>query len=277
MVVLDVHQVLVSFAARHHPTLAVTRLHRKDDGAGAYAACDIQYGDGRGPDNHGTTFAGMDTLVQPENTTKRNGGPRALRDRTLARAGLCCLAAVAVTVAAVSAVTSQVLAAVKNLEQTATLRGLILDLRGNGGGLGSEVGQLLGAFEHGIPYAYDCAVTGSCTADYPDASTPLLHLPLALLTDRNCASGCDTFSEAVKDLHLGTLIGTRTAGIVAGPATGWTLDDGSQLALPAEHQLGADHELVNGIGVAAGYYIPLTALDLATGHDPDIAKALAVL
>ena len=174
-------------------------------------------------------------------------------------------------------VTSQVVAAVQNLEKTATLRGLILDVRGNGGGLSLEVADLLGAFEHGTAYAYDCAVTGTCTADYPDASTPLLHLPLAVLTDRDCSSGCDTFSEAVKDLHLGTLIGARTAGIVAGPATGWVLDDGSQLALPVEHQLGADHELINGIGVAPDYYVPMTAQDLATGNDPDITKALALL
>jgi carboxyl-terminal processing protease len=55
------------------------------------------------------------------------------------------------------------------------------------------------------------------------------------------------------------------------------LDDGSQLGLPPRHGLGADHELINGIGVAPDYYIPRTALDLATGHDPDIAKALALL
>ena len=41
---------------------------------------------------------------------------------------------------------------------------------------------------------------------------------------------------AVKDLHLGTLIGTRTAGIVAGPAAGWVLDDGSVLGLPPKHE-----------------------------------------
>jgi len=171
---------------------------------------------------------------------------------------------------------AEVLAAVTDLEKTATLRGLILD-RHNGGGLGTQVAQLLGAFEHGTAYAYDCTVTGQCTADNPDASIPLLHLPLAVLTDRNCVSGCEVFSGAVKDLHLGALIGTRTAGIIAGPATGWALDDGSQLALPAEHVVGADHELINGIGVAPDYDIPRTAQDLATGHDPDIAKALALL
>jgi C-terminal processing protease CtpA/Prc len=56
------------------------------------------------------------------------------------------------------------------------------------------------------------------------------------------------------------------------PVTGTTL-----LGLPAEHGVGADHEFINGIGVAPDYYIPRTAQDLATGHDPDIAKALALL
>ena len=43
------------------------------------------------------------------------------------------------------------------------------------------------------------------------------------------------------------------------------------------HAFGADHEIIDGIGVAPGYYLPLTAQDLSTGHDPDIAKALTLL
>jgi hypothetical protein len=35
--------------------------------------------------------------------------------------------------------------------------------------------------------------------------------------------------------------------------------------------------LINGIGVAPDYYLPLTAQDLSTGHDPDITKALTLL
>jgi carboxyl-terminal processing protease len=55
------------------------------------------------------------------------------------------------------------------------------------------------------------------------------------------------------------------------------LDDGSTLSLPAEHEVSAGHELINSIGVAPRYYIPFTAGDLATGHDPDLAKALTLL
>ncbi len=172
---------------------------------------------------------------------------------------------------------SGALDAIKRLAKKAKLRGVILDLRGNDGGSIFEVAKLLGAFEHGSAYSYDCTITGRCTANYPDRTTRLLHLPLAVLTDRNCESACDAFAGAVKDLHLGTLIGTRTAGIASGPPTGYLLDDGSVLFLPAEHQVSADHETINGIGVAPSDYLPYTAKDLATRHDPDITKALALL
>jgi carboxyl-terminal processing protease len=171
----------------------------------------------------------------------------------------------------------QVLQAVTGLAGGTRLRGVILDLRGNGGGSPAEVSMLLGAFTHGKAYAYDCDVHGNCPATYTGTDVPLLHLPLVVLTDRNCASACDAFSGAVKDLRLGTLVGTRTAGIVAAPAAPYLLDDASLIILPARHELSADRELINGIGVAPDYYVPLTAHDLSTGHDPDIAKALTLL
>jgi carboxyl-terminal processing protease len=144
----------------------------------------------------------------------------------------------------------QVVEAIQGLAGNEKLRGLILDLRGNGGGDPAEVSRLLGAFIHGAPYTYDCDVHGSCPARYTDTDVPLLHLPLVVLTDRNCASGCDAFSGAVKDLRLGTLVGTRTAGIVAAPAAAYLLDDASLIILPATQELSAHHELINGIGVA---------------------------
>ena len=97
-----------------------------------------------------------------------------------------------------------------------------------------RLAELLGAFTHGTAYTYDCDVHGSCPATYTGTDVPLLHLPLVVLTDRNCASACDAFSGAVKDLRLGTLVGTRTAGIAAAPAAPYLLDDACLIILPAK-------------------------------------------
>lgn len=172
----------------------------------------------------------------------------------------------------------QVRAAVADLRRSAgQLRGLVLDLRGNAGGAPSEVARLLGGFTHDRIWSYDCDAADSCTPNRTDDTVPLLSLPLVVLTDRDCASACDAFSAAVKDLHLGTLIGTRTAGIVSGPATGYLLDDNSLLRIPARHQKGAAGEIVDGIGVPPDLQIPLTAHDLSTGRDPDLAAAITQL
>ena len=112
-------------------------------------------------------------------------------------------------------VTDSVLAAIADLRTKATLRGLILDLRGNGGGDPAEVARLTGAFAHGKTTSYWCDVRDRCTPNRTNDSVPLVNLRLVALTDRGCASACDSFSSAVKDLKLGTLVGTRTAGIVS--------------------------------------------------------------
>jgi carboxyl-terminal processing protease len=171
----------------------------------------------------------------------------------------------------------QVMQAIAELRNGGTLRGVILDLRGNRGGVPAEVARLLGAFAHGKITSYDCDVNGDCTANRTDDTVPLLNLPLVALVDRACASACDDFSAAVKDLGLGTLVGTRTAGGVAGPAGRYLLDDNSLLLLPTLHHLGANKELINTIGVAPDQYAALTADDLSAGRDPAIEKALSLL
>ncbi|WP_336203779.1 S41 family peptidase [Nonomuraea sp. LPB2021202275-12-8] len=158
-----------------------------------------------------------------------------------------------------------------------SLKGLVLDLRGNGGGSPREVTRLLGTFAHGKVTSYFCDVAGACTPNRTDDSVPLLKLPLAVLTDRDCASACDDFSAAVKDLRLGTLVGTWTAGLVSGPGEPYPLQDGSVLLLPRQHHLGPNRELINTIGVAVDHYAPMTAEALSAGRDPGLTKALQLL
>lgn len=167
--------------------------------------------------------------------------------------------------------------AISDLGKGKKQRGVVLDLRGNTGGIPGEVNRLLGAFAHGKITAYHCDADERCAADRTDDSVALLNLPLVVLVDRDCASACDHFVSAVKHHKLGPVVGTRTAGVVSGAGRPLLLDDNSILSLPDRHHRGPDRAVVNGIGVAPDHYVPLTAKDLSTGKDPGLAKALSLL
>ncbi|GAA3842471.1 hypothetical protein GCM10022226_76440 [Sphaerisporangium flaviroseum] len=171
----------------------------------------------------------------------------------------------------------RVFRAISRLGTGQTLTGVVLDLRGNGGGGPEEVNRLLGGFAHGKVTAYQCTVDGTCETMRTDDSVALLNLPLVVLTDRGCASACEHFSSAVKDLGVGRLVGTRTAGVVSGPARPYVLSNNTVLAFPSRHHLAPDREVIDRVGVAPDLYVPLTPKDAAAGRDPVLARALTLL
>jgi carboxyl-terminal processing protease len=171
----------------------------------------------------------------------------------------------------------RVLRAISRLRNGRALSGVVLDLRGNSGGSPTEATRLLSAFVHGKVTAYHCAVDGTCAASWTDDTVELLDLPLVVLTDRGCASACEHFSSAVKDLRIGHLVGTRTAGVISGGAQAYLLSNNTVLSFPPRHHLGPNRELIDRIGVAPDHYAPLTPKDAATGRDPALAKALTLL
>ncbi|TMR06251.1 peptidase [Nonomuraea turkmeniaca] len=172
---------------------------------------------------------------------------------------------------------NRVLRAITRLRTGRTLSGVVLDLRGNGGGSPVEATRLLSAFVHGKVTAYQCTVDDKCQAMPTDDTVELLHLPLVVLTDRSCASACEHFSSAVKDLRIGPLVGTRTAGVISGPARTYLLTNNTLLSFPSRHHLGPNREVIDRIGVPPDHYAPLTPKDAAAGRDPALAKALTLL
>ncbi|MGW4468584.1 S41 family peptidase [Nonomuraea sp. NPDC004354] len=169
------------------------------------------------------------------------------------------------------------LKAIARLRTGRTLTGVVLDLRGNGGGSPGEAIRLVSAFVHGKATAYLCIVDGTCETLRTDDTVELLDLPLMVLTDRSCASACEHFSSAVKDLGAGRLVGTRTAGVISGPAQPYLLGNNTVLRFPVRHHLGPDREVIDRIGVPPDHYVPLTPEDAAAGRDPALAKALDLL
>jgi Periplasmic protease len=176
-----------------------------------------------------------------------------------------------------SGTADRVLRAIAEMRKDRSLSGVVLDLRGNGGGSPREAVRLVSAFAHGKVTAYLCAADGGCEASRTDDSVELVGLPLVVLTDRGCASACEHFGSAVKDLRAGRLVGTRTAGAISGPAQPYLLRNNTVLTFPGRRHLGPNREVIDRIGVPPDHHVPLTAKDAAAGRDPALAKAVALL
>ncbi|WP_449062400.1 S41 family peptidase [Planomonospora algeriensis] len=171
----------------------------------------------------------------------------------------------------------RVFRAISRLRTGRALSGVVLDLRGNDGGHPAEAIRLVSAFVHDKATAYQCTVDGTCQPGWTDDTVELLGLPLVVLTDRGCASACEHFSSAVKDLRAGRLVGTRTAGSVPGPPHPYLLSNNTVLTFPTRRHLGPDREVIDRVGVPPDHHVPLTAGDAAAGRDPALAKALTLL
>lgn len=106
--------------------------------------------------------------------------------------------------------TSQFIKALDELEAQG-IKGLIVDLRDNGGGLVSSVCAILDRLlpEGLIVYTED--KYGNREEETSDAEK-YFDKPLAVLVNGNSASASEIFAGAIKDYGIGTLVGTKTYG-----------------------------------------------------------------
>lgn len=97
---------------------------------------------------------------------------------------------------------------------TQSLRGVILDLRGNVGGLLEEAVKIVSLFIQ--PGQTVVEVRGRVlqgeTVSRTEGSAPFSHLPLVVLVDRSSASSSEVVAGALQDLDRAIVIGERTFG-----------------------------------------------------------------
>src|SRR3982751_5979250 len=96
--------------------------------------------------------------------------------------------------------------------KTEKIDGLVLDLRGNGGGYLPEATALTGLFIDKGPVVQLKVNTGELEVqDDPEAGVAYSG-PLAVLVDRFSASASEIFAGALQDYHRATILGQRTFG-----------------------------------------------------------------
>lgn len=107
--------------------------------------------------------------------------------------------------------TSDVKKLITELKQE-NIDGLVIDLRGNGGGSLSEVISLTGLFIDTGPVVQVNDVTGRTSVHRDTDRGVFYDGPLAVMVDRGSASASEIFAGAIKDYKRGIILGETTFG-----------------------------------------------------------------
>lgn len=94
----------------------------------------------------------------------------------------------------------------------AQVEGIVIDLRGNGGGSLQEANQLLGLFIEKGPTVQIRDDRGRIEILRDKDKTLLYDGPLVVMVDRLSASASEIFAGAIQDYQRGLLVGTQTFG-----------------------------------------------------------------
>lgn len=148
--------------------------------------------------------------------------------------------------------------------------GVVLDLRGNPGGLVDEAVEVASAFLDGGPVvSYE--QRGSGPKVLSALSPGDTKSPLVILVDDETASAAEIVTAALQDRGRAVVVGSRTfgKGSVQEPTT---LSDGSALEITVGRYFTPSGKVIDGVGVA-----PDIAIDVSASPKVAERRALEVL
>lgn len=157
---------------------------------------------------------------------------------------------------------------------------LIVDVRGNGGGLVDSVVAILDDIlpEGTVVYTED---KYGNRQDYTSSGDTYLDMPIAVLADQNSASASEIFAGAIKDYNYGTLIGTKTfgKGIVQ---TVFSLPEGDAIKITTAKYFTPNGNYIHGVGIEPDIELEYQFMggendEYSVDLDNQIQKAIEVL
>jgi carboxyl-terminal processing protease len=152
-------------------------------------------------------------------------------------------------------------------------KGLILDLRGNPGGLLDASVRIGSYFVPNGPIVIERNKDGSDKVFERQGRYLLGDTPLVVLVNGGSASASEIVAGAIQDAGTGVLIGEKTygKGSVQLPNS---LSDGSQLRVTIAHWFTPKNRGIHGSGLEPDIKVELTKEDVAAQRDPQLDRAV---
>jgi carboxyl-terminal processing protease len=172
--------------------------------------------------------------------------------------------------------TGKMVEAIKELGEQGELKGLILDLRDNPGGLLDESIFVSSQFvtEGVITIERLKGSEEQVFEAQPGGAVP--DIPLVVLVNRGSASASEIVAGAIQENGRGTVLGEQTfgKGTVQIPHT---LSDGSELRVTIAEWLTPSGKQIRGEGIVPDVYVERTQEDFVDGQDPQLERAVEYL
>ena len=171
------------------------------------------------------------------------------------------------------------------LSQWKNMKGIIIDVRGNGGGNSTNAETVAGRFaDQSRVYLYRRQKNGPGKDNFsswksmsiePKGSYQFLK-PVVVLTSRATESAAEMFVMAMQVLPYVTIVGDTTGGGVGSPVfrelpNGWTYRLSTEIAADAQGRI------IEGVGVFPDVHVLTTAADSATGIDRMLEKGIDII
>jgi len=152
--------------------------------------------------------------------------------------------------------------------------GIILDLRGNPGGLLNSAVDVTDQFLDGGIVLYEANAEGETIKELKASPGGLaIDLPLTVLVNGGSASASEVLAGALQDHNRAPLIGTTTFGKGRVQAIR-ELTGGSALYVTAASWLTPNGHQIEGQGLTPDFEVQITEEDIAQGIDPQLQRAI---
>lgn len=156
-------------------------------------------------------------------------------------------------------------------------RGLILDLRNNGGGFLDTAVDVSSEFIADDVILYEEYADGSLETYEARAGGVATEIPLVVLVNQGSASASEIVAGAIQDLGRGQLVGETTFGKGSVQITKFLSNSQGALRITIARWLTPDKRQIHEVGLEPDVIVPLNEGDLEVGNDPQLETAIELL